>query len=73
MLCAGFTWDATIHKMTKQQWDAMLAVHVTAPFRIIQARKYIQFGVLLRTKILIRQQLIMYVAVALVLLQTAVA
>lgn len=33
---AGFTWDAVIHKMTEEQWDMMLAVHNTAPFRIIQ-------------------------------------
>ncbi|MEW5301874.1 MAG: hypothetical protein WDW36_004702 [Sanguina aurantia] len=34
---AGFTWDGVIQKITAQQWDVMLAVHVTAPFRIIQA------------------------------------
>jgi 3-oxoacyl-[acyl-carrier protein] reductase len=33
---AGYTWDGTIHKMPGEQWDAMLAVHVTAPFRLIQ-------------------------------------
>jgi len=26
-----------IHKITAKQWDAMLAVHCTAPFRLIQA------------------------------------
>ena len=26
-----------IHKITPKQWDAMLAVHCTAPFRLIQA------------------------------------
>ena len=35
--CAGFTWDGMIHKITPKQWDAMLAVHCTAPFRLIQA------------------------------------
>lgn len=35
--CAGYTWDAMSHKMTDEQWDAMLAVHVTAPFRLIRA------------------------------------
>jgi len=34
---AGYTWDGTIHKMSDEQWDAMLAVHLTAPFRIIRA------------------------------------
>lgn len=34
---AGYTWDAVIHKMTDEQWEAILAVHLTAPFRIIRA------------------------------------
>ena len=34
---AGFTWDSTIHKMTDQQWQAILDVHLTAPFRIVRA------------------------------------
>jgi len=34
---AGFTWDDTLHKMTDEQWHAMLDVHLTAPFRIIRA------------------------------------
>ncbi|HVG17528.1 MAG TPA: SDR family NAD(P)-dependent oxidoreductase [Blastocatellia bacterium] len=34
---AGYTWDAVIHKMTDDQWGAILAVHLTAPFRIIRA------------------------------------
>jgi 3-oxoacyl-[acyl-carrier protein] reductase len=34
---AGFTWDAVVHKMTDEQWETMLAVHLTAPFRIIRA------------------------------------
>src|SRR3989441_5458703 len=34
---AGYTWDGTIHKMTDEQWQAMLDVHMTAPFRIIRA------------------------------------
>jgi len=34
---AGYTWDGTIHKMSDQQWQAMLDVHLTAPFRIIRA------------------------------------
>ena len=35
-LCAGYTWDGVIQKITPRQWDAMLAVHCTAPFRLIQ-------------------------------------
>jgi 3-oxoacyl-[acyl-carrier protein] reductase len=34
---AGYTWDGMLHKMSDEQWDAMLAVHLTAPFRIIRA------------------------------------
>ncbi len=34
---AGFTWDGMVHKMTDQQWEAILAVHLTAPFRLIRA------------------------------------
>lgn len=34
---AGYTWDGMAHKMSDQQWEAMLAIHLTAPFRIIRA------------------------------------
>jgi len=34
---AGYTWDAVIQKMTDEQWQAMLDVHLTAPFRILRA------------------------------------
>jgi 3-oxoacyl-[acyl-carrier protein] reductase len=34
---AGFTWDGMIHKMSDKQWDAILAVHLTAPFRMVRA------------------------------------
>lgn len=34
---AGYTWDAMAHKLSDEQWDAMLAVHVTAPFRLVRA------------------------------------
>jgi len=34
---AGYTWDAVIHKMTDKMWDAMLDIHLKAPFRIIRA------------------------------------
>lgn len=34
---AGYTWDNVIQKMTDEQWDAILAVHLTAPFKILRA------------------------------------
>lgn len=34
---AGYTWDGMAHKMTDEQWQAMLDVHLTAPFKLIQA------------------------------------
>jgi len=34
---AGYTWDGVIQKMGDPQWEAMLAVHLTAPFRILRA------------------------------------
>jgi 3-oxoacyl-[acyl-carrier protein] reductase len=34
---AGYTWDTVIQKMTDEQWQAILDVHLTAPFRILRA------------------------------------
>jgi len=34
---AGYTWDGMSHKMADEQWEAILAVHLTAPFRMIRA------------------------------------
>jgi len=34
---AGFTYDGVVHKMGDAQWQAMLDVHCTAPFRLIRA------------------------------------
>jgi 3-oxoacyl-[acyl-carrier protein] reductase len=34
---AGYTWDGPIHKMSDEQFQAMLDIHVVAPFRIIRA------------------------------------
>ncbi|MFZ2101308.1 MAG: SDR family oxidoreductase [Oricola sp.] len=34
---AGYVWDAMIHKMTDEQFDAMIDVHLKAPFRILRA------------------------------------
>ena len=34
---AGYPWDNVIQKMSDEQWQAMLDVHATAPFRILRA------------------------------------
>jgi 3-oxoacyl-[acyl-carrier protein] reductase len=34
---AGYTWDGMMHKMNDDQWEAILAIHLTAPFKIIRA------------------------------------
>jgi 3-oxoacyl-[acyl-carrier protein] reductase len=34
---AGYTWDSTIQKMTDEQFQAMLDVHLVAPFRMLRA------------------------------------
>ena len=34
--CAGFTWDAMLHRMTDEQWQAMLDVHLTGTFRVVR-------------------------------------
>lgn len=34
---AGYTWDGVIHKMSDEQFDAMLDVHLKAPFRMVRA------------------------------------
>lgn len=34
---AGYTWDNVIQKMTDEQWDAIIDVHLKAPFRILRA------------------------------------
>lgn len=34
---AGYTWDGMLHKMTDEQWQAILDVHATAPFRMVRA------------------------------------
>jgi 3-oxoacyl-[acyl-carrier protein] reductase len=34
---AGYTWDAVIQKMTDEQFDAIVDVHLRAPFRILRA------------------------------------
>lgn len=34
---AGFTWDGTLHKMSDEQWQTILEVHLTSAFRLIRA------------------------------------
>lgn len=34
---AGYTWDSVVQKMTDEQFQAMLDVHLVAPFRILRA------------------------------------
>lgn len=41
---AGYTWDAIIQKMTDEQWDAILDVHLRAPFRILRAAQPVISG-----------------------------
>lgn len=34
---AGYSWDAILQRTSDEQWEAMLAVHLTAPFRLLRA------------------------------------
>jgi 3-oxoacyl-[acyl-carrier protein] reductase len=34
---AGYPWDGFIEAMTDEQWEEMLAIHLTAPFRLLRA------------------------------------
>ena len=34
---AGYTWDGMAHKVSDPQWQAILDVHLSAPFRMIRA------------------------------------
>ncbi|MCP3730285.1 SDR family oxidoreductase [Sphingomonas sp. MG17] len=34
---AGFGWDSILQKTSDQQWEAMLAVHLSGPFRVLRA------------------------------------
>ncbi|HEX5413713.1 MAG TPA: SDR family oxidoreductase [Terriglobia bacterium] len=33
---AGITWDGVIHKMTDDQWQSVIDIHLTATFRILR-------------------------------------
>jgi 3-oxoacyl-[acyl-carrier protein] reductase len=37
---AGYTWDSVIQKATDEQFQAMLDIHVVAPFRILRAASH---------------------------------
>jgi 3-oxoacyl-[acyl-carrier protein] reductase len=34
---AGYTWDGVIHRMTDEQFQAMIDIHTIVPFRVIRA------------------------------------
>ncbi|KAI0508538.1 3-oxoacyl-reductase [Xylaria bambusicola] len=34
---AGYTWDGVIHKMSDDQWDTIVNLHTTAPFKLVRA------------------------------------
>ena len=34
--CAGFTWDSLLHKMSDEQWQSIIDVHLTGTFRIVR-------------------------------------
>lgn len=34
---AGYIWNSAIHNHTDEQWQAMLDIHATAPFRVLRA------------------------------------
>jgi 3-oxoacyl-[acyl-carrier protein] reductase len=34
---AGYTWDSVIQKMTDEQWDTIVNLHLKAPFQILRA------------------------------------
>ena len=34
--CAGFTWDGLLHKMSDEQWQSIIDVHLTGTFRIVR-------------------------------------
>jgi 3-oxoacyl-[acyl-carrier protein] reductase len=57
---AGYTWDNVIQKMSDEQWDAIIDVHLKAPFRILRAaqpfissavKEERKYGVTIRRKI----------------------
>ncbi|MCR8695521.1 SDR family oxidoreductase [Rhodococcus pyridinivorans] len=47
---AGYTWDSVVQKMTDEQWDAILDVHLKAPFRILRAAQPVISAAVKRAK-----------------------
>ncbi len=47
---AGYTWDSVVQKMTDEQWDAILDVHLEAPFRILRAAQPVVSGLVKQAK-----------------------
>ncbi|WP_194814663.1 SDR family NAD(P)-dependent oxidoreductase [Nocardia sp. XZ_19_385] len=47
---AGYTWDSVVQKMTDEQWDAILDVHLKAPFRILRAAQPVISGLAKQAK-----------------------
>ncbi|MFE6699034.1 SDR family NAD(P)-dependent oxidoreductase [Streptomyces sp. NPDC057718] len=47
---AGYTWDSVIQKVTDEQWQAMIDVHLTAPFRILRAAQPVIAGAVRRAR-----------------------
>ncbi|HEY9267028.1 MAG TPA: SDR family oxidoreductase, partial [Mycobacterium sp.] len=47
---AGYTWDSVIQKMTDEQWDAILDVHLKAPFHILRAAQPVISGLVKQAK-----------------------
>jgi 3-oxoacyl-[acyl-carrier protein] reductase len=47
---AGYTWDSVIQKMTDEQWDAILDVHLKAPFQILRAAQPVISAAVKKTK-----------------------
>lgn len=47
---AGYTWDSVVQKMTDEQWDAILDVHLKAPFRILRAAQPVISGLVKQAK-----------------------
>jgi 3-oxoacyl-[acyl-carrier protein] reductase len=47
---AGYTWDSVVQKMTDEQWDAILDVHLKAPFRILRAAQPVISGLVKRSR-----------------------
>jgi 3-oxoacyl-[acyl-carrier protein] reductase len=37
---AGYTWDSVIQKTTDEQFQSMLDIHITAPFRLLRAASH---------------------------------